>query len=121
MTNLRNQLPIAVHVQSGGDARVRTGGQVLSLDGVSAGSIQLTGATRLRGVFSARSTGGVMLLVGYSSPVTLANASWFVSDLAEFSDDAPEGTVVHFQMVSMDDHAPVVGDELDAIHLSFYG
>lgn len=121
MAKLRNELPVAVHVASGGDARVRTGGQVVSFNGVSAASVQMDGATRIRGVFSARSSVGVILLVGYSGPLTSANASFFVTDLEEFSDDVPDGTTVYFRTVSSDDMSPVNGDTLDVVHLSFYG
>jgi len=120
MTNLRNELPIAVHLASGGNARIRTGGQVVAFDQVSSGSVQLTGATGFRGSFSARSTGGVLLLIGYATPLTHENASWVISDFGQFSDDAPEGTTVHFRLVSSDNLEPANGGALDAVYVSFY-
>lgn len=120
MTNTINALPIAVHLASGGDARVRTGGRVISLNGTSSGSVQLSGATRFRGVFSPRSTAGLMLLIGYTSPLTVENASWLVGDLAQFSDDVPDGTTVYFRGVSSDDLSPMNGGVTDTVHLSFY-
>jgi len=121
MTNLRNELPVAVHVASGGDARVRTGGQTFSLDGVSSGSFQMTDATRFRALLSTRTMSGMLLLLGYTSPVTLSNAAWIVSDIDSISDDVPEGTTVYFATVSPDDFTAMQGGDLDTLHVSFYG
>jgi hypothetical protein len=121
MTNLRNELPVAVHVASGGEARVRTGGQVISLDGVSSGSFQVSGATRFKALFNARSTGGLMLLMGYTSPVTPANASIAGVDFSQFCDDVPEGTTVYYSSISLEDLSPSEGAVADRIHISFYG
>lgn len=120
MTKLQNELPVAVHLASGGDARIRTSGQVIAFDGVSSASLQLTGANRFRGVFSARGTGGLMLLVGYSTPLTLATASWVVGDFGEFSDDVPEGTTVYFSVIGGENMSPIEGGPLDTAHVSFY-
>lgn len=119
--NLRNELPIAVHVASGGDARVRTGGQVISLGGISSGSFQVSGATGYRGVFSSRGTSGLMLLLGYTSPVTIANASHMAIDFGGFSDDVPDGTTVHFAIVKLEDFTSTQGAASDQVHVSFYG
>lgn len=121
MTNLQNELPVAVHVASGGDARVRTGGQVVSLNGISSGSFQVLGATKFRALFSTRSTSGMIMLVGYTSPVTLANASWILLDWGQFSDDVPEGTTVHFTAIEADEFTPIQGGESDTMHISYYG
>ena len=121
MTNLRNELPVAVHVASGGEARVRTGGDVISLDGISSGSFQVSGATRFKGIFNPRSTGGMMLLLGYTSPVTFANASLLAVDFGQFYDDVPEGTTVYFSLISGEDLTPVEGDVADRVHISLYG
>lgn len=121
MTNLKNELPFAVHLVSGGDARVRTGSQVISLVGASSGSFQVTNATRFRLRLGSWTTGGMMLLVGYSSPVTLANASWWSDDSSEIADDVPEGTTVYFATVNPEDLTPVPGGANDAVHVSCYG
>ena len=120
MTNLRNELPIAVHLASGGNARLRTGGQAVSLNGISSASVQASGATGVRGVLNARSTGSVLLLVGYSSPVTASNASWVISDLGEFKDDIPTGTTLYLQAVSSDSLSPITCGAHDYVFLSFY-
>lgn len=121
MTNLRNELPVAVHVASGGEARVRTGGQVISLEDISSGSFQVSGATRFKGFFNPRATGGLMLLVGYTSPLTPDNASMALVDFGQFCDDVPEGTTVYFCSVSLEDLSPCEGAAGDRIHISFYG
>jgi len=121
MTNLRNELPIAVHVASGGDARVRTGGQVIVLDGISSGSFQVTNGTRFRAFYSVRTTSGQILLLGYTSPVTILNASWIMMDFDNMSDDVPEGSTVYFTTLSSDDLTPMQGGEFDTVHISIYG
>ena len=121
MTNLMNELPVAVHLASGGEARVRKSGQVISLDGISSGSFQMTNATRYRALYSIRSVGGLMLLVGYASPVTMANMSWVGIDRDEIIDDVPEGTTVYFKTVNPDDFSACNGGENDSIHISLYG
>ena len=121
MTNLMNELPVAVHLASGGDARLRTGGQVISLSGVQSGSFTVTGATRYRLLCSTRSTGGLIVLVGYTSPVTLANASWVVIDFGQLTDDVPDGTTVHVAVLSPEDLSPTEGGALDALYVSYYG
>jgi len=121
MTNLQNELPVAVHVASGGDARVRAGGQVISLNGISSGSFQVLGATKYRAVLSARSTAGMVMLVGYTSPVTLANASWIVLDWGQINDDVPEGATVYFSTIEVDEFGPQQGGEHDTLHISYYG
>lgn len=121
MTNLRNELPVAVHIASGGDARVRTGGQVISLNEISSGSFQVLGATKYRAEFNTRTTGGMVLLMGYTSPVTLANASWVSLDWGQINDDVPEGTSVYFATVEADEFAALQGGEHDTLHISYYG
>jgi hypothetical protein len=121
MTNLRNELPVAVHLASGGDARVRTGGQTFSFNGVSSGSFQMTGATRFRAFFSTRTMSGLLLLLSYTNPVTLLNASWIMRDLTSLSENVPEGATVYFAAVSPDDFTAMQGGEFDTLHVSFYG
>ena len=121
MTDLRNELPVAVHLASGGDARLRTGGEVISLNGISSASFQMINSTRFRAFFSNRSMGGLVLLIGYTAPVTLANASWMGSDSALFTDDVPEGTTIHISTVNPEDYTSAPGGAFDALHVSFYG
>lgn len=121
MTNLKNELPIAVHMASGGDARVRCGGTTISLDGVSAGSFQVTNGTRYRVFVDTRSTAGLLVLFGYASPVAFANASLFGLDLGEVHDDVPENTTVYFTLINPSDLQPIEGDTLDYLHVSYYG
>lgn len=121
MTSLKNELPVAVHVASGGDARVRVGGEVISLNGISTGSFQVSNATRFRVLFSNRTAGGMILLVGYSTPLTMANASRLGIDFCEVVDDVPEGTTVYFALFTSDDYTPMDGGALDSLHITYYG
>lgn len=121
MINLKNELPVAVHLASGGDARVRTGGQVISFDGVSSGSFQVMNATKLRGMLNLRTNSGLAVLLGYTSPVTYANASWVLFDLNQVTDEVPEGTTVYYATISPDEFIPMAGGVHDTLHLSFYG
>jgi|GEM_PF-1154903 len=121
MTNLMNELPVAVHVASGGAARVRKGGLTISLNGVSSGSFQVTGGTRYRLSCNLFTVGGLLLLVGYQDPLSLSSAAWLAIDRDKIEDDVPEGTTVYWKAVNPEDFAPYPGGEFDSIHISIYG
>lgn len=121
MTNLMNELPVAVHLASGGAARVRKGGQVITLEGVSSGSFQVTGGTGYRLAYTIFAASGVLLLVGYENPLTLANASWLAISRDEIHDDVPEGTTVYWKTVNPDDFSLYPAGEFDSMHISIYG
>lgn len=122
MTSVRNLLPVAVHVKSGGDARVRMGGSVLSLHDVTSGSFQLTGgATRFRIMLNSRTNQGFMLAVGYVDPINAFNCSLICQDLEEVIDDVPEGTAVYFALIDPSTNQPTTGGENDCVSLSLYG
>ncbi len=121
MANLKNELPIAVHVASGGDARIRTRGESIDLNGISSGSFQMMEDTRYRMQFCARSMGGAAVLVGYTSPVTSATASWIALDMDEITDDVPQGTVVYFSIISPDNMVTAPGGVHDSLFVSYYG
>lgn len=120
MAHVRNKLPVAVHHESGGSARMRVGGTVVSLAGVSSGSFRVTGGTGYRLCYSGRGMGGFLLLVGYTSPVTLANASVALMDLSVYEDNVPEGATVYLATISPGDLTPALGDAGDAVYASFY-
>ena len=120
MTNVKNELPVAVHVASGGEARMRSGGLSISLDGLSSGSFQLLNGTRYRAFLNARGTSGVMVLFSYQNPPSLSNSSMRGTDLGEAYDDVPEGTTVYWLMISMSTLQPVEGTSADFLYVSFY-
>ena len=121
MTKVKNELPVAVHHKSGGSARVRTGGISISLNGVSTASFQVTNGTRYKLFANLRTSISSMLLIGYTTPITLQNASRLISDMNEIADDVPEGTTVYIATVSSMDLSSISGGELDSISVSFYG
>ena len=109
------------------NARVRTGGQTIPLLGISSGSFVVpTGCTRYRLVADLRTYSSLLILIGYTSPVTQANASLAAIDLGTLGeydvvDDVPEGTTVYFSVVDMSDLTPTACTANDALHISFYG
>ena len=121
MTNVKNELPVAVHHASGGSARVRYGGAAVSLNGVSSGSFQVESGTRYRIFMSLRSTTALLVLVGYTNPLSHANSSFVVTDLNEISDDVPEGTTVYYMLASPMTGTPVPGGADDYLYVSYYG
>ncbi|MCE5314507.1 MAG: hypothetical protein ABFD49_08670 [Armatimonadota bacterium] len=121
MTTVKNQLPVAVHQVSGGDARVRTGGLTISLTDINGGSFQVENGTRYRIVADLRTYSTLMLLIGYTCPVTQSNASLVCVDLDEVFDDVEEGTTVYFSVVDTSDLAEVSCTAYDKVHISFYG
>jgi hypothetical protein len=121
VTNLQNELPIAVHHASGGDARVRVAGSTISLHNVSSGSFVMTNASRFRIVANLRTMPSIFILVGYTNPVTLANASAVMTDLNTFIDDVPEGATVYFTLLDMMTLSPTPGEANDYLHVSLYG
>lgn len=121
VTNVKNELPVAVHVASGGDARVRTGGTAIALDGISGGSFQVTNGTRYYLCPSLRASTTGMIFVGYSTPLTPANASRVLIDMEEMADDVPEGTTVYFAILSSMDLSPLECTEYDFLYVTYYG
>ena len=121
MTNVKNELPIAVHVASGGDARVKTGGTVVELDGISSGSFQVANGTRYRLFASLRANTGALVLVGYSNPLTIENGSYIAVDMKEVVDDVPAGTTVYFAVLSAMDLSPLECSEYDFLYVTYYG
>ena len=120
MTDVKNELPIAVHLASGGDARIRSGGIVISLEGISSGSFQVTDGTRFRIYPCFRQTSNLVAIISYSNPATLQNAASVCFDLNEFIDDVAEGTTVYISFVDVETFQPVLGDVLDFLYVSFY-
>ena len=121
MTDVKNELPVAVHHASGGSARARVGGSSISLDSVSSGSFQVTGGTRYRLFANLRSSSGCAVLVGYSSPVSVQNAAMAVTDLNSITDDVPEGTTVYLAMIDTGTTSAVAGGSDDYLAVTIYG
>jgi len=121
VSKVKNELPIAVHHSSGGDARIRTGGQTISLTGLTGGSFQVQNGTRYRLAADLRTFSTLMILIGYNSPVTQSNASLVCLDLKEVFDDVEEGTTVYFSAVDMSSLSPTLCTSYDKVHVSFYG
>jgi hypothetical protein len=121
VTNLKNELPVAVHHASGGDARVRVGGNNISLNNISSGSFQMTNATRFKVFANLRSGQGILILVGYTTPITLSNASGVVIDMGTIIDDAPDGSAVYFSILDPMSLTPTPGGADDYLYVSLYG
>lgn len=119
MTNVKNELPVAVHMASGGDARVRTGGINISLHGVSSASFQVSG-TKYKMCPSLRASGGSFVYVGYESPVGLNNAAFITCDMETTQDEVPNGTTVYVLLVSPMTNEPINGLAQDSVCVSFY-
>ena len=120
MTNVKNELPIAVHIASGGDARLRSGGASVDLNGETDGSFQVTGATRYKICANLRSNSSTLICVGYQSPVTMANASMLLSDMGSVVDDVPDGTTVYFGLFDVSTMDAAAGGASDTLLVSFY-
>ena len=121
MTNVKNELPIAVHVASGGDARVKTGGTVVELDGITGGSFQVTNGTRYRLLPNLRANSTALILIGYTNPLTMGNASRIATDVVEMVDDVPAGTTVYFVVLNSMDLTPLECSEYDFLYVTYYG
>jgi hypothetical protein len=120
MTKLQqNGLPVSIHHASGGDARVRSGGTNIQLTSISSGSFQVNG-TRYKLFANMRMTSEIITLVGYTSPVTVANASAMLLDMQAYQDDVPEGTTVYFTLVNPSTLSPSNGSSGDYIYTSIY-
>jgi len=102
-------------------APIRVSGQTISLNGISSGSFQVTGATRYRIKCSLFTIGGLTLLVGYNPQLSLASASWTAINREEISDDVPEGTTVYWKTVDPSDFTDFAGGDFDVISVSYYG
>ena len=120
MTSVKNELPVAVHQASGGGARVRYGGTEVWLAGTSSGSFQVEDGTRYRIFLNFRTSTGMLLLVGYTSPPTMANSSLVGTDLKETIDDVPKGTTVYYVLISPMTGTPITGGADDYLYVSYY-
>jgi len=99
MTDSRNKLPVAVNVVAGGAVSKRAGGSVAALSGVTGGSFALGTATGFRLQPNFRSSGANMaVVVGYTSPVSFANAEYVLGDKAELRDSVPAGLTLYFAL-----------------------
>lgn len=121
MIKVMNELPVAVHHKSGGDARVRCGGLSISLNNKSSGSFQVTGGTRCRMSISTRTNAGLFVFFGYQDPASVANAEMLVQDLGAICEDVQEGTTIYWTLVNPGDCSPVPGGQNDYIYVTFYG
>ncbi len=121
MDNLKNIMPVGVHLASGGDARVRVGGDVLSLEDVSQGSFTIEHGTGYRLFYFNRSGNIGLLALGYESPLDASNASLLAGETQIISDDVAQGTTVYFALLDTDGLDLVQGGENDTLHVSFYG
>jgi len=121
MTETRNSLPLAVEHVSGGEAARRSGGSVVSLSGISSGSINLGSATRFRlqnNMISA--IGAVYVLAGYTNPCTIANAEYLLRFGEEVRDSVPPGTVLYFQVIDASTFQATPGDASDYLAVTRY-
>lgn len=119
MTNVKNELPVAVHVASGGDARVRTGGTNVSLNGTPTASFQVSG-TKYKLCTSLRASAGSFVFIGYENPINLNNASFITRDMDTIEDVVPDGTTVYVLLVSPMTMEPINGLANDTVCISFY-
>ncbi len=121
MANVMNTIPIAVHIASGGDARVRTGGGSISLNGIASGSFQVSGGTRYRLQASLRSAQSGIIIGGYSSPLSISNASFVCADSDVLIDDVPQGATVYFKLLDPITLEAMEGSSNDYVYYSIYG
>ena len=121
MSDNRNKLPIAVETVSGGEASRRTGAVITSLAGISSGSISVGSATRFRLQANLRSSGpDTLVLVSYSSPVTLANTEYALADRSEVKESVPPDLTLHFALIDATTLVPASGGPNDYLILTRY-
>lgn len=119
MDNLKNIMPVAVHLASGGGARIRVGGLSIPLEDVSGGSFEVEHGTGFR-LFHVNNSGSAdILLIGYKNPLDASNASLVTRSMQMLSDDVPSGTTVYFALTDSDGGS-LQGEEGDWLHVSFY-
>ena len=123
MTNLKNELPVAVHQVSGGDARVKVDRKLISLSGISTGSFVVENATRYSIYCRTRGKTGTALVVGYTSHPDIYNCVSVIGEdmiFYTFTDDVPSGTVVYFTLIHGMTLAEVTGTANDNFSVTFY-
>ena len=121
MTDVKNELPIAVHIASGGDARIRREGVVIPLSGVSGGSFQVVNATQYRALANMRSTSSLIIIIGHTNPVTLINGSAVLMDMDDFVENVAEGSTIHFAILHPETLQPALAGGDDYLYVSLYG
>lgn len=98
---------------------MRNGGTNIQLTNISSGSFQVNG-TRYRVYSNMRASNDMLLLIGYTSPVTFANASVMLIDMESYEDNVPEGTTVYFTLINPATFNPANGTAMDFIYTSIY-
>ena len=119
MTSTRNKLPVAVDAVSGGNASPRIDSTISSLD-TSSGSIVLGSARRFRVFPSVRSWTNRLFLLGYTSPLSVANAEYVVASSTEIRDTVPPGTTLYWMLVDATTFLPTLGGANDYLVAARY-
>jgi hypothetical protein len=120
LIDVKNELPIAVHHASGGNARVRVGGQAISLNGVSTGSFEIGDVTCFRVSANLRTSAGFLVVIGYTGPVTLANASRVFADTMTIEENVPDHATVYYALVDPGTAQITEGGAQDYLYVSLY-
>jgi hypothetical protein len=120
MDNLRNTLPVAVEQVGGGEARVRTGGLVIPLDGQVSGSFSTGTATKFRMFANLRTNPDLMVLISYSVPAALANAEYGIEDRTVVVESICESSTVYWRLINPGSATDQAGATDDYLCVTFY-
>jgi len=109
-----NTTPFGTKEQS-----LRVGGSAIAMDGLSSGSFAVSGGTRFSVRANMRTT-IAYLIIGYSTPIGLANASVLQADLNVFEDNVEDGTTVYWATLDPSDLSPIECGANDFLYVSIY-
>ena len=120
MTEMRNKLPVGIHLDSGGCARQRSGGTTIDMDAQTSGSFQAGSATRIRIQGCYRGSGDIVVLIRYGAAASPETADFVLRDGCDLMDSIPPGTTVYWVVCSatmMIAQEAISGDRL---YVTFY-
>ena len=96
MTDMRNKLPVGIHLDSGGCARKRSGSMTIDMGGYETGSFSVGEATAIRIQGWYRGTGDLAVLLSYTGAASLEQADFALLDGEFVTDSLPAGTTVYW-------------------------
>ena len=120
MTDMRNKLPVGIHLDSGGCARKRSGAVTIALNGQTSGSFNTGNASMVRIQPWLRSSSDIAVLVSYTGSVNLTRFERALGAGDAVLDSVPANSAVYWGCFNTTVPALQAGDEHDYLLVTFY-
>ena len=121
MTDMRNKLPVGIHLDSGGCARKRMAYMTIDMGGCETGSFSTGEATGIRIQGWYRGTGDLSVLFSYAGSANLQRVEFALLDGDFFTDSLPAGTTVYWACYNGSIPTPQEAQTNDLLLVTLYG